>query len=198
MITILVNRGVTLIAKYLYVASVRPAVTRVASTACTMMAESPTQFAMNLLPIPRKTPSAAAYTITSAGFTLRENDSTIARMKASRAPARNAGVTKLTGIVFQAITATTVTTARVAAVRTITSSIVIGRLPAGYLGTAATGHLARRSRTDQAGRTERRPDNAAVARRKRTRPVQDRVTALHVILLGTHIRGRSEILRSQP
>ena len=60
MMTILVNRGVTLIAKYLYVASVRPAVTIVASTACTMMPGSLTRFAMNLLPIPRNTPSAAA------------------------------------------------------------------------------------------------------------------------------------------
>ncbi len=97
MITILVNRGVTLIAKYLYVASVRPAVTSVASTACTMMPESPTQLAMNLLPIPRNTPSAAAYTITSAGLILRENDSTIASANASRAPARNTGVTRLSG-----------------------------------------------------------------------------------------------------
>ena len=48
------------------------------------MPESPTHSAMNLLPIPRNTPSATAYTITRAGLILRENDSTIAIANASQ------------------------------------------------------------------------------------------------------------------
>src|SRR3712207_3536051 len=123
MITIFWNFGVTRMLKNLYAASVTPAAANVASTAWATMPGY--RVSKNLLNMPMKMPSMAAYTSTKVGLITRRNDTTRTTTKPTRPDRISAGSISVFGMANQASAALRIITAMVMAVLVTTSSKVI-------------------------------------------------------------------------